>query len=65
MITDITDKKMIDLFTKSGIAGGTLTAIIANITMQSISETIALSAVGAVISFFVSYYLKRWLKKRK
>ena len=52
-------------FVKTGTAGGTLTIFLANITMQNIAETIALAAVGAVVSFFVSYYLKRIIKKRK
>lgn len=50
---------------KTGTAGGTLTIFLANITMQNIAETIALAAVGAVVSFFVSYYLKRIMKKRR
>ena len=50
---------------RTGTAGGTLTIFLANITMQNIAETIALAAVGAVVSFFVSYYLKRMMKKRK
>jgi hypothetical protein len=33
-----------------------------SITIQSLGETIALSAVGAIVSFFISYYLKKWWK---
>lgn len=45
---------------RMGTAGGTLTIFLANINSNDIVKTVAMSAVGAVISFVVSVLLK-WL----
>ncbi|HMK27180.1 MAG TPA: hypothetical protein VK483_14205 [Chitinophagaceae bacterium] len=52
-------------FTRTGTLGGTLTIILANITSADALKTIVLAALGAVVSFFVSYGLKRMMRKRK
>jgi len=52
-------------FTRTGTVGGTLTIILANITSQDAVKTIALAGLGATVSFFVSYILKRMMRKRK
>ena len=52
-------------YTKTGTLGGTLTIIIANITSADAVKTIVLAALGAAVSFFVSYGLKRMMRKRK
>lgn len=44
---------------KAGTAGGTLTVILANITGGEIVKTVMLAVIGAVVSFGVSYVLKR------
>jgi hypothetical protein len=52
-------------FTRNGTVGGTLAIILANITSADAVKTIVLAALGAAVSFFVSYVLKRMMKKRK
>ena len=52
-------------FTKAGTAGGTLTVIFMNITTEDILKTAVLAAIGAVVSFLISYFLKILLKKRR
>jgi hypothetical protein len=49
---------------KAGTAGGTLTIIIANITGSDLLKTSVLAAIGAIVSFGVSYLLKRLFRKR-
>lgn len=52
---------------KAGTAGGILTIVLVNINSGEILKTIALAAIGAVVSFTVSIFLKwmiRRLKKR-
>lgn len=52
---------------KAGIAGGILTIVLVNIRSGEIIKTIALAAIGAVVSFMVSIFLKwtiRQLKKK-
>ncbi|HEY8898036.1 MAG TPA: hypothetical protein VIM79_24590 [Niastella sp.] len=48
---------------KAGIAGGILTIVLVNINSGEILKTIALAAVGAVVSFTVSVFLK-WMIRR-
>jgi hypothetical protein len=48
---------------KAGTAGGILTVIVVNINSGEILKTIALSAVGAAVSFIVSIFLK-WMIRR-
>jgi hypothetical protein len=52
-------------FSRTGTAGGTLTIILANITSEDLLQTTVLAALGAAVSFFVSFFLKRIMKKRK
>jgi hypothetical protein len=49
--------------TKAGTIGGTLTIIFANITSADAFKTIVLAAIGAVVSFTVSFLLKVLVKK--
>lgn len=48
--------------TKMGTVVGTLAIIFANITTGDLLKTIALAALGAVVSFSVSLLLKRMVK---
>ena len=48
---------------KAGTAGGILTILLVNINSGEILKTIALAALGAVVSFTVSICLK-WLIRR-
>lgn len=49
---------------KAGTAGGTLTIILANISGSDLLKTSVLAAIGAMVSFGVSYLLKRLIRKR-
>lgn len=51
----------------SGTAGGSLTGILAAISLGDVAQTIVLSVIGTIVSFFVSVCLKRFVsgKKRK
>jgi len=51
---------------RSGIVGGTLfsTIIIINISLHDVVFTIVMAVIGAVVSFFVSSFLK-WLFSSK
>ena len=44
---------------QAGFFGGTLTGFIANLSAADVISTVVLSAVGAVVSFFVSFLMKR------
>ena len=48
---------------KAGTAGGILTILLVNIDSGEILKTIALAAIGAVVSFTVSIFLK-WMIRR-
>ena len=48
---------------KAGIAGGIVTILLVNINSGEILKTIALAALGAVVSFTVSICLK-WMIRR-
>lgn len=52
-------------FMKTSTAGGTLTVILANLTSADTIKTMVLAALGAAVSFFVSFFLKRITRKRK
>jgi len=47
-----------------GTASGTLLSIAPNIFSEDIQKTIILAALGAIVSFTVSFFLK-WLTKFK
>ena len=49
--------------TAVGTFTGTALTVIANINGTDIFKTCILAAIGAVVSFFVSYGLKSWFKK--
>jgi hypothetical protein len=49
--------------TITGTIGGTLLAVVINISTQDISETIVLGTIGACVSFIVSMTLKHLLRK--
>ncbi len=52
--------------TKFGAAGGILTILLVNINSGDVIKTILLAALGATVSFFISFVLKycisRWQK---
>jgi len=48
-----------------GTAGGTFLSIVPNIHSADILKTVVLAAVGAVVSFLISWILKLVLKKHK
>jgi len=53
--------------TRVGICSGTTLVVLANITPDELLETAILAAVGATVSFMVSWILKacrRWYKKQ-
>ncbi len=54
-----------DNSTKAGTAGGTLLTILANISSEDIFKTIILAAIGAVVSFSVTIFLKALIKRMK
>lgn len=54
-----------DTTTTAGTAGGTLLTIFGNISSEDIFKTIILAAIGAVISFGVTIFLKTLIKRFK
>lgn len=50
----------IDTGTKLGTIGGSLTTVLFNLHSADIMKTLILATVGAIVSFFVSLFL-RWL----
>jgi mannitol-specific phosphotransferase system IIBC component len=54
-----------DNTTKAGTASGTLLTIFANISSEDIIKTIILAAVGAAVSFGVTIFLKKIIKRLK
>ena len=55
----------IDRGTRAGTVGGTLFSIFCNLHLEDLVQTIILAAVGAVVSFFVSYGLKVLMQRLK
>jgi hypothetical protein len=53
-----------DISLKVGTTSGTLLSIIPNIFSEDILKTVILAAVGAIVSFSVSLFLK-WLTTPK
>lgn len=49
---------------RTGVVGGTLLSALFNIGLHDILFTAVLSVVGAVVSFFVSYFLKLIFQKK-
>lgn len=57
--------QVFDNSTKVGTAGGTLLTIFANINCGDILKTAVLAAVGAVVSFCITLFLKFLIKRIK
>ena len=57
--------QVFDYNTRAGTAGGTLLTIIANINCTDLLKTVVLAAIGAVVSFSVTLFLKHLIKKFK
>lgn len=47
-----------------GTGSGTLLSALAFLGVYDIAKTVVLAAIGAVVSFAVSWLLQRWLQKR-
>ena len=50
---------------RAGFAGGTLTAILMNITSTDIIKTIVMTMIGTTVSFVVTMVLKSLLERQK
>jgi hypothetical protein len=55
----------VDTPTKAGTIGGTFLILLLHITSEEILKTALLAAVGAVVSFAVSFLLNRFIKNRR
>jgi len=53
----------IEIYT--GTAGGSLSGILAAITLGDVAQTVVLSVIGTFVSFFVSVCLKRFVSYKK
>jgi len=51
--------------TRAGIAGGTLTGFIINLSSEDIAKTIIMTTIGAVVSFFVTWMLRSLMERYK
>ena len=49
---------------RAGILGGTLLVVVLQITSGELLKTVVLAAVGAAVSFGVSFLLQRIVKRR-
>jgi len=54
-----------DIQLKSGVFGGTLLSTVCNFSLHDVVFTAVMAVIGAVVSFFVSYILKRLFKSEK
>lgn len=54
-----------DHTTKAGTVGGTLLTVFANISGEDVCKTIVLAALGAIVSFGVTIFLKAMIKRLK
>lgn len=50
---------------KAGTAGGILTILLVNITASDILKTAVMASIGAVVSFFISMFLKYLISKKR
>ena len=57
--------QVFDATTKRGTAGGTLLTIFGNISSEDLVKTAILAAIGAVVSFSVTLFLKFLIKRFK
>lgn len=51
--------------TTAGTAGGLLTVMLVKLNAAELVNTVVLAGTGAIVSFFVSWFLKQWISKRK
>jgi hypothetical protein len=58
-------KQVFDSTTMKGTAGGTLLTILGNIKSEDLIKTVILAAIGAVVSFSVTLFLKFLIKRFK
>ena len=54
-----------DIQIKYGVVGGTLLSTAFNISINDILFTVVMAFIGAVVSFFVSYVLKKLFGSNK
>jgi uncharacterized protein HemY len=54
-----------DIQIRSGVIGGTLFSTALNIGMNDLLFTAIMSVIGAVVSFFVSYILRKLFSDKK
>jgi putative flippase GtrA len=54
-----------DMATRAGTAGGTLLVLLIHISSEEVLKTAVLAAIGAVVSFLVSFVLNRIIRKRR
>ena len=54
-----------DSSTKAGTIGGTLLTLLVNINSDDLFKTMILAAIGAVVSFTVTIFLKFLIKRLK
>ncbi|MEC3879124.1 hypothetical protein [Parapedobacter sp. 10938] len=47
-----------------GTGGGTLLSVVAQLGVHDMVKTAVLAAIGAAVSFAVSWALQRWCRKR-
>jgi putative flippase GtrA len=55
----------VDASTKAGTIGGTLFVLLLHVSSEELIKTVLLAAVGAGVSFAVSFLLNKMIKKRK
>ena len=48
----------------AGTGGGTLLSVLAQLGMHDMVKTAALAAIGAVVSFAVTWALQRWSRRK-
>ena len=60
MMNQVFDSNM-----KAGTAGGTLLIVFLNIRSEDLVKTAVLAAVGAIVSFGVTFGLKFFIKRMK
>jgi len=54
-----------DVQIKSGVVGGTLLSTVFTISLDDVLFTIVMAVIGAVVSFFVSAFLKQLSSKSR
>ena len=48
-----------------GTGGGTLLSVVAQLGMHDMVKTAVLAAIGAAVSFAVTWALQRWVRRRQ